>query len=312
MREVVLGIDVGVPIRAGEQARKTIVVEAKRLRDRVYSIHSSGRNRRLIHGQPSQTDWRKTKRGWTIPELTTNLASDKNVSVAALDIPFSIPQKLLRDPTFAAQLGQEAFETRARFVEFVVSRLTLEFTGPSAAAEMSGLRDFDAWKEPRWWLHRHTDAFLRGAPPLKHVPPNVFNMTLAGVVMVDRLTRDAGYRHALSAESDGTPTLTETYYAGVARVAGITRKTAITEYIPLIRTYLRANGVQIRLARNIQDFLEGYRTSGDDPDGMDAFLCLITAIALREGFAETIPGGADEETIREEGVVLLPRPLAQR
>ncbi|MGL6075983.1 MAG: hypothetical protein ACRC8S_17640 [Fimbriiglobus sp.] len=304
MTEIVLGIDYGAPIRAGEQARKNIVLEAVRTGERSYRLGATGRNRRLVAPE-TQDGWRATRHGWTIPELLDSLIHDKTVSVAAWDFPFSIPLQLLNDHDFASVAEEPVFGSREAFVRFVVERLTLEFDGPSATAVMAGLRKFDFWKEPRFWVHRATDAELRGAPPLKNVPPNVFNMTLTGTVLVERLLRE-GYRHALAVGFDGQPTLVETYYAGAARRMGITRKTPVTDYLGHVRRYLRSHRVVLQINRKIQAFLEGYRTSGDDPDGIDALMCLVTAIAFREGFAEAITGGADEATIREEGVVILP------
>ena len=229
------------------------------------------------------------------------------MTVAAFDFPFGVPRDLLTDPEFAAAVGAEPFLSRARFVEFVAGRLPLAFDVSGAGGVMTGLRNFDGWKQSRFWVPRATDTALRAAPPLKNVPPNVFNMTLAGVVLVEHL-RAVGYRHAVTADPVGDARdLVETYAAGASRVVGATRKSTPAEVVALGLAYLRCRGLNLALAEPVRRFVVDYRSAGDDPDGLDAFLCLLTAVAYREGFAEAITGGADPATVREEGVVILPR-----
>lgn len=309
--ELVLGCDFGASLRAGDQAKKTVAIEALRRGVREYSVEDTGRNARLVSNAGHSVAWMRRRPGWTIPELTDSLRPDPALRIAAFDFPFGVPCELLTDPEFAAAVGAAPFVTRADFVRFVTGRLPLAFDGPGAGGAMTGLRNFDGWKSSRLWKSRATDAALRAAPPLKYVPPNVFNMTLAGVALVERL-RGAGYRHAVTADgADDGQHLVETYAAGVARVVGATRKSTPAEVVALGLEYLQRRGVTLTIAVPVQRFVLDYRSAGNDPDGLDAFLCLLTAIAFREGFAEAVTGGADPATVREEGVVILPRRLHQ-
>ena len=56
----------------------------------------------------------------------------------------------------------------------------------------------------------------------------------------------------------------------------------------------------------VRHFCETYRTSGNDPDGADAFLCLVAAICFYEGMAEMCSGGADAATLKEEAAIIVP------
>ena len=142
------------------------------------------------------------------------------------------------------------------------------------------------------------------------MPPNVFNMTLAGLAMVEQL-RAVGYRHAVTPDPVGDGQhLVETYPAAVGRVVGATRKSTPDEVVAMGLAYLHGRGVTLSLADAVRRFVTDYRSAGDDPDGLDAFLCLLTAIAYREGFAEANTGGAASATVGEEGVVILPRASA--
>ncbi len=308
--ELVLGCDFGASLRAGDQAKKTVAVEAVRFAQGEYLVEATGRNARLVGNAAHPVAWMRRRAGWTIPELAQSLRFDPAVRVAAFDFPFGVPRELLTDPEFAAAVGAKPFLTRANFVKFVAGRLPLTFDGPGAGGVMGGLRNFDGWKRPRFWVPRATDAVLRAAPPLKNVPPNVFNMTLAGVVLVGQLCA-VGYRHAVTADpADDASHLVETYAAGVARAVGATRKSTPAEVVVLGLAYLQSRGVTLTIAASVRQFVTDYRSVGDDPDGLDAFLCLLTAIAFREGFAEAVTGGADLATVREEGVVILPSAAA--
>jgi hypothetical protein len=55
-QEVVAGSDFGVPASAGQQAKKIILIEAARVKDRAYSIRPTGRNERLVRTPGAGTD----------------------------------------------------------------------------------------------------------------------------------------------------------------------------------------------------------------------------------------------------------------
>ncbi len=64
--------------------------------------------------------------GWTGEELVHALRDGYPARVVAFDFPFSIPQRLLDDPTFAAAVGHDGpFGTWANFNRFVAAALPL-------------------------------------------------------------------------------------------------------------------------------------------------------------------------------------------
>jgi len=126
-RPRVLGGDFGAPKKAGDQAKKIIVIEAIRLGKRRYAIESTGRNERLVRAVSKQGPWKQSRRGWTLPDILQSLSNDRSVLAAGFDFPFSIPVTLLNDAGFAQRLGQPPFLARNRWVDFVASRLRLEF-----------------------------------------------------------------------------------------------------------------------------------------------------------------------------------------
>ena len=156
--ELALGCDFGASARAGDQAKKTVAVEATRDGPGDYSVDATGRNTRLVSNAGHPVAWMRRRAGWTIPELTASLRADPATRVAAFDFPFGVPRELLTDPEFAAAVGAGPFLTRANFVNFVAGRLPLAFDGPGAGGVMTGLRDFDGWKQSRFWKSRATDA----------------------------------------------------------------------------------------------------------------------------------------------------------
>ena len=70
---------------------------------------------------------------------------------------------------------------------------------------------------------------------------------------------------------------------------------------------MKERGVRIDFDDGVRHFCETYRTSGNDPDGADAFLCLIAAIAFAEGMAELCDGGATAAVLKEEGAIVVPK-----
>lgn len=76
--------------------------------------------------------------------------------------------------------------------------------------------------------------------------------------------------------------------------------------------FLRRLGIQLDFAESVRNFCETYRTGSfrNDPDGADAFLCLVTAICFREGLAELVVGDATPSQLAEEGGIVAPRRIA--
>jgi hypothetical protein len=311
-RPRVAGSDFGVPRKAGDQAKKIILVEAVRLGQRHYAVEPSGRNARLVHDYASGAPWKERRRGWTLPDLAAALSADPSVKVAAFDFPFSIPVALLGDAGFARLLGQAPFGNRGAWAQFVSSRLRLAFDGDSPDAEMRDLAHFDPWRDKRFWIRRATDTATNGSPPLKHKFQNVFAMTLAGTALLERL----GGHGCIALLDSATPAsprcMIETYPRAVASRVGFSGsyKAAPDKCLTRAEQFLKERGIKIDIDEDVRHFCETYRTSGDDPDGADAFLCLVAAIACFEGMAEICAGQAAKAVLREEGIIVVPKSVA--
>jgi hypothetical protein len=167
-RPLVFGCDFGVPRKAGDQAKKIILVEAVRLDQRRYAIEPTGRNSRLVREYAKGAGWKERRRGWTLPDLVDSLCADPAVKLGAFDFPFSLPVALLNDDKFARLMGQPALLTRAAWAQFVSGRLRIARQDASLDAELKDLAHFDPWREKRFWLRRATDKATNGSAPLKH------------------------------------------------------------------------------------------------------------------------------------------------
>jgi hypothetical protein len=306
-RPRLVGCDFGVPRTAGEQARKIILIEAVKLADRHYAIEPNGRNARLIQTHGAGNSWKARRRGWTLPELLLSLGADASVELAAFDFPFSLPVSLLRDEAFARPMNQPPFGTRNAWVSFVKSRMNLFFEDDSPNAPLRDLDTFQRWKEKRFWQKRVTDVATNGSPPLKHLFQNVFAMTIAGAAFLGGL-EESGYAVLLdSARPTSRQSVFETYPRAVARRAGFagSYKALPRDCMDHTIRFMSERGIRIDVDPGVRNFCETYRTAGNDPDGADAFLCLIAAICCAEGLAE-LCGHADAATLREEGAVIAP------
>jgi hypothetical protein len=306
-RPRVIGCDFGVPKKAGDQAKKIILVEAVRLGERHYVIETNGRNARLASNHHNSAPW-KGRRGWTLPDLADSLCADRSVKVAAFDFPFSIPNALLHDGNFAQEMGQAPFGDRAAWAQFVAARLRLAFDNDSLDAELHDLDNFAPWRNKTYWVRRSTDKATNGSPPLKHKFQNVFAMTLAGAALLDRLGAH-GYTTLLDSATPAAPScVIETYPRAVARRIGHTGsyKAAPEKCLARAEAFLKERGIRLDFDVSVRRFCETYRTSGSDPDGADAFLCLVAAIACSEGMAEMCDGQAAKTVLREEGAIVVP------
>jgi hypothetical protein len=74
--ELLIGSDFGAPLKAGEQAKKTIAIEALRTAVRRYEILATGRNERLVRERDDAQSWSYNRRGWTIPGLAESVRND--------------------------------------------------------------------------------------------------------------------------------------------------------------------------------------------------------------------------------------------
>jgi len=318
--EKLLGSDFGAPSSAGQQAKKVILIEAIRLGERSYAIRPTGRNARLRTTLTGPT-WRDRRPGWTIPELAESIACDPSVSVAAFDFPFSIPLSLLNDPGFAQAVGQEVFCRRAKWSQFVSDNLRLAFTSNHAKARLADLSNFNNWRDTpgnKYWIRRHTDFATGGFSPLQDRYQNLFSMTLTGTAMLERLAKD-GFSVALSSAllPETRRVVFETYPSAVANHCGFkgSYKKEPEKCLQKAEDYLAAQGIALDFAKPVRDFCLTYRTKGKskddlDPDGADAFLCLVAAICFREAMVELRCGAATPEVLAEEGCIITPRELS--
>jgi hypothetical protein len=312
--EKIVGSDFGVPASAGQQSKKIILIEAVRLGERCYSVGLTGRNERLVREPDSKGGWQASRRGWTVPELSGSLASDPAVTVAAFDFPFSLPMTLLTSPDFSQLVGQPVFGSRSAWAQFVSESLRLQFATTLAKSKLEDLAKFQKWRDERFWQRRATDEATGGSPPLKHKYQNIFSMTLAGTAMLEQLARH-GVSPALSnaaMPSNGRVAF-ETYPSAVADRCGFkgSYKKEPEKCLQKAEAYLAANRITLDFAKPVRDFCLAYRTAGKsksdpDPDGADAFLCLVAAICFREGIVELCSGNAAQSVLAQEGCIIAP------
>jgi hypothetical protein len=319
VEEVVTGSDFGVPASAGQQAKKIVLIEAVRVRDRVYSIRPTGRNERLVRTLEAGQDWKDRRRGWTVPELANSLASDPTVTVSSFDFPFSIPLALLNDTEFAQLVGQPTFYKRSVWAKYVGDNLKLAFPSAYANAKLVDLANFNVWRDQRFWKKRRTDEATGGSPPLKDKYQNVFAMTLAGTAMLEHFCKK-GMVLCLASSSipPETKVVFETYPGAVAKAIGFagSYKKNPGDCLRQAEEYLAAQGITLEFADPVRTFCLEYRTTGKgnddaDPDGADAFLCLVAAICFRENMVQLCCGGATTEILEEEACIITPRSLSE-
>ena len=121
---------------------------------------------------------------------------------------------------------------------------------------------------------------------------NLFNMTVVGSKFLGSLY-DGGMHILLRPVVGGLGRLIiETYPGAVASCMGFpgSYKQQPASCLEAAARYLREHGIMLDFHADVRKFCLEYRTSKNDPDGTDAFLCLVTAICFREGLAETLRG----------------------
>ena len=295
-----IGVDFGVPRRAGDQAKKIILIEAIKCSNARYKILPHGRNTRLVRSLGS--DWRSRRRGWTIDELRDSLCSDDTVAAAAFDFPFSLPNQLLNDPQFSGLVGHNtAFATRTNWQSLVAQKLSLQFDSDKATGQLVGLEFFDVWRGTKFWIPRVTDKATNASPPLKDKFQSVFNMTIAGASLLHALVQE-GYQEKLEDVQQGKAVM-ETYPRVVAARMGFedSYKRKPLACLEASVEELARREIELEFDSDVHQFCKTY-TSGDrDHDGVDAFLCLITSICFDHGAAE-LCGQGDAE----EGAIIAP------
>ena len=295
-----IGVDFGVPRRAGDQAKKIILTEAVKCAEAHYKILPEGRNARLVRSPGS--DWRSRRRGWTIDELRDSLCDDDSVTAAAFDFPFSLPNQLLNDPQFSGLVGyKSAFKTRGSWQSLVAQKLPLQFDGTKAAARLIGLEFFDVWRGTEFWIPRATDQATNASPPLKDKFQSVFNMTIAGASLLHALVQ-SGYQEKLDNLRQGRAVM-ETYPRVVAARMGFedSYKRKSVACLEASVEELSRRGIKLEFDSDVHQFCKTYTSSDRDHDGVDAFLCLVTAICFDQWQAEMCG-----EVVAEEGGIVVP------
>jgi hypothetical protein len=299
-----IGCDFGAPRRAGDQTKKIIAIEAIEIDTGQYAIDTCGANARLAH-------WPNERPGWTLPSLRDWLVSDRTVQAGAFDFPFSLPLSLLQSPPFARRMqASKPFRTRDAWAKFVANRLALQFTREGPSGEMADLVAFESWRDTALWQRRACDLATKACPPLKHIGQNVFAMTLAGTALLEAL-QPAGYEILLGQTvSEKSRVLFETYPSLVARRIGFdgSYKKEPVRCLHCAVSYLERQRIRLDFAPEIRMFCESYRSGGKapDPDGADAFLCLVAAICYRNGLAEVVCGDAPPDQLAQEGGIVAP------
>ncbi|MFT7619301.1 MAG: hypothetical protein ACI97A_002951 [Planctomycetota bacterium] len=308
--EHVAGCDMGVPVRAGDQAKKIILIEATRVGAGRYEIEPGGRNERLTKSA-GRVGWYARRRGWTITDLRDTLISDPPLVATGLDFPFSIPLSLLQSKRFAEMVGHgHAFQTRSAWSHFVANQLELGFATENASAQLK-LGSLVHWRDKNHWSLRETDAATNAQPPLKHLFQCLFNMTVVGAALLHHVEAAGSNLMLLplSPSAANEPrTLFETYPGQIARSVGFggNYKKDPLGAMNAARTYLRERGIRVTEDENIRQFCEEYRTGDDDPDGADAFLCLVAAIAWRENIWQAHDRNASDTILQQEGCIVTP------
>ena len=133
-------------------------------------------------------------------------------------------------------------------------------------------------------------------------------MTIAGASLLSRLSSGQYTTVLDDAQVVAERSLFETYPREVANRVGFTGsyKDRPQDCLKQTVAFLESQGITLEFDKQVRQFCETYRTSGNDPDGADAFLCLVASICFYEGLAELCSGGADAATIKEEAAIIVP------
>lgn len=293
--ETIIGVDFAGPRQALQQRRKIIGIAAIRNGPRSYRVAPDGFNARLIQ-TPSLP-------GWTAEELAATLLGSSPARVVALDFPFSIPQVLLNDPSFAAAVGcDEAFGSWTEFNRLVSSKLPLQ--------PPNDLTPFAAWRNKAYWLKRATDVPARAQPALKDRFQVLFNMTLLGNALLAPLAASGSYL-IIPFHDTGPDNQVIEIYPGVT-MRTLNRpdyKRDPAGAIEAIIAHCAAKGITIDVDPAVRSFCANYRTGRGataDPDGSDALIALATAVLYREGLCEESLGAEHRHQRLVEGVIWKP------
>jgi hypothetical protein len=159
---------------------------------------------------------------------------------------------------------------------------------------------------------------------------NLFNMTVVGSCFLE-VVSEGGMQIVMYAE-EGEPASTlfetaensggaapqqrkrsviETYPGAVATCVGFRGKYKQDPRgcLETAEAYLRYQKISLDFHPQVRKFCLEYRTPPDDPDGADAFLCLVTAICFRERLVAWQTGAGTALQLKEEGCIVTPMKL---
>jgi hypothetical protein len=304
--DTVVGVDFAGPAKEQDQRRKIIAVRAEIEGWQRYRIALDDFNHRLLLHAP----------GWTLRELSEELVRHP-ARIVGLDFPFSIPNALLRDEEFARASGykQGAFDSWRRFNWHVAwllrhrgaATVHSSFWPKDGTLDFSG---FSAWRNKDYWLKRSTDRFACAHPPLKDKFQSLFQMTLAGNVLLDFLGTNGKYRIVplWSPERYASEAI-EVYPGLVMRQVGLpSYKSQPEAALRLLFGHFQAKGITVAIVPEIVGRCLSYNSSGNgkhpDHDVADALVALGTAILYRDGHCSpAVEGSRWENYTYNEGVV---------
>jgi hypothetical protein len=304
--ETIVGVDFAGPAREQDQRKKIVAIRAQVEGWNRYRVVLDDFNQRLLLDSP----------GWTLRELSEELVRHP-AKIVGLDFPFSIPSDLLRDEQFAQAVGYEqgAFQGWRSFNWHVawILRHRRATVVHAAYWPEDGRLDFSGfapWRSKDHWIPRDTDRFANAHPPLKDRFQSLFQMTLAGNVLLDFLGTNGKYRIVpLWSREKYTSEAIEVYPGFVMRQLGLPNYKSQPE-VALLRLFehLRDRGIEMTVATEILQRCVSYSSSGNgrspDHDVADALVALGTSILYRDGHCSpAVEGRRWENATYNEGVI---------
>lgn len=304
--ETIVGVDFAGPAREQDQRKKMVAIRAQVEGWNRYRIVLDDFNQRLLLDSPE----------WTLRELSEELVRHP-AKIVGLDCPFSIPNALLRDELFAKAAGYEqgAFQGWRSFnwhVAWLLRHRKADVIHTSFWPKDGRLdfSDFAAWRSKDYWIKRDTDRFASAQPPLKDKFQSLFQMTLAGNVLLDFLGTNGKYRIVPLWSPEGYRSEAIEVYPGlVMRQLGLPKYKSQLE-VGLLRLFehMREKGTTMDIAPEILERCVRYTSSGNsnhpDHDMADAMVALGTAILYRDGHCSpAVEGRRWENSTYNEGVI---------
>jgi hypothetical protein len=288
--EMLVGVDFAGPSQASAQRKKIIAIMAIRSTSGEYEILPNDFNERLLTG---------TYPGWTAFELSEALIHRFQSRVVAFDFPFSIPYSLLKSADFSLCVGlNRPLNTWQTFNDFIAMNMDLD---PPLSLEA-----FVGWRNKIFWKKRATDVLVNAQPALKDRFQVLFNMTLLGNCLLNKLSKSRQYK-ILPFSNEGRNEIIEIYPGYTMRaLKRPDYKRDPGKAIKAILSHCKSKNIQIDVSPSIIHFCETYNSAsgkGYDPDGSDALIALCTSILYREGWCREALNREDEFLRESEGAI---------